>query len=148
MCTPSLFVTDFHAIIIELETRVATGLTDANGKEDANYNIELVKNDYIYAIKVKPGIYNWGEMVFTKGAKIIGKKKFLKADKVFSLKAEAGKAYYMGDYLGDVDITFTPGQYNYRWSIVDIRFDYIKTTNEFMKKYRNLADIDMIDLTQ
>lgn len=122
---------------------------DTQGSKDGKpkYIIQLTQEDNVFAIAVQPGIYNWGNLIFTRGMKIHSNKIMTKDNRLRQLELKENKVYYIGDYQGLAKIKFSPGRFNYRWQLQHIEDNFQLTTQELKKRYVKLTTLEMLNAT-
>lgn len=99
-----------------------------------------------YAVKLEPGTYTFGQVAFITSMTEHFRKPLSADLGAISLKLEPNKAYYLGDYVGEVSVTFTYPTTNYYWKLnrFDDRFD--ATTERFLSRYPHFASIETVNI--
>jgi len=120
-------------------------LPKAENKSEGYY-IRLDTADDLFAISVKPGAYEWGSVVFARAnGGIHARKPLTNNGSPVQLEFLPRKAYYIGDYAGEVGVTFSPGMFQYTWRLADFSANYEATTRDFKQKYAKLSQIEMVN---
>ena len=116
------------------------------GKSDEHKNkyIELKKNNTVYAVELTPGVYELGKIVFLDTSNRVKFERNLSARKsVVPLTIESGKAYYLGDYKGEV--IHVRGRY-LKWQLKGLDDNFEETTTAFESDYFHFSSVPKVNL--
>ncbi|MGD8570092.1 MAG: tetratricopeptide repeat protein [Gammaproteobacteria bacterium] len=138
---------------------------DGDGSTASSYNIALkllhkihqnsatekyigfeTEND-IYAVEVPAGDYEFGSVVYMSDVgKVFFEKKLNPESPIIKLHLQAGKAYYLGDYIGETSYTSGVTQYTIRWQLKSLKDKFGTTTKAFTDKYQKFNSIEKVNL--
>ncbi|MBN8444175.1 MAG: hypothetical protein J0M22_01725 [Gammaproteobacteria bacterium] len=119
--------------------RMAVGLQSTK-----EYSIQFDKEQPVSVIRVAPGTYNISKLIFATYDYIpTGEEPITEPKLTKPFTVEAGKAYYIGDYVGEVDIQQNGFEVTKLWNLNSIRDFYEGTTTEFRALFPLLQDLEM-----
>ncbi len=118
--------------------------TCSDGKK---YKIRFNRKPVVQLIRMPPSICSFTHIIFT-GADGDTKKQNEVTNGLFrEVEFVSGKAYYLGDFTGLVNIRDSGyNKFTTTWKIDSLENDYQKTTSELKQKYVNFLNIETIDL--
>lgn len=99
-----------------------------------------------YAVKIPPGQYSFGQVVYIDGAQLYKRQPLNKNVKEITLTFKANKAYYLGDYSGEVSRVYTYRERTIHWQLTDFRNRYKGTTAALKKRYPQFANIETVNI--
>lgn len=99
-----------------------------------------------YAVKLKPGAYTFGEVAYLFGEKEHNRTRLNTAAPRVTLNLEANKAYYLGDYQGQVKDKEELIEHSFYWKLTGFEDRYETTTARFRQQYTQFADIETVNL--
>ena len=113
-----------------------------------NYLIKFDEVESTTAIAVKPGIYNLNTLLIFWGLsddKINRRETTLtKGPLTVEFSVEPGKAYYIGDFLGNTLATETLSSQSLEWKLESVKNNFENTTLDFKNKYPNLRELEIV----
>ncbi len=119
--------------------RMAVGLQSTK-----EYAIQFDREQPVSVIRVAPGTYNISKLIFaTYDYTKTGEKPITEPKLTKPFTVEAGKAYYIGDYVGEVDVQQNGLEVTSMWDLTSIRDFYEGTTTEFRALFPLLQDLEM-----
>jgi hypothetical protein len=112
-------------------------------KTGQTYSIQFQNLSSPAIVPVRPGTYRISQLVGAYATYESGGKLKINDERLSKeFRVEAGKAYYVGDFLGEAGSTFTI----VKWGLKSIVPNYEATTNEFKKSFPQFENIDVVSV--
>lgn len=110
------------------------------------YTIGFKVDKPLQLVKISPTQCTLTDIVYSDADGMVMSTKPVSADAFKNRLFVAGKAYYLGDYFAK-----SQNQYNYSyttttWEIVDVKDNYIQTTQDMYNTYPNMRDFNTLPM--
>jgi hypothetical protein len=108
--------------------------------------IRFEREDDTYAVALKPGSYKMTSIVFTKTYQKEGEEALPSSLADHVILVEPGKAYYIGDYVGDAEMMFAVLFTANNWRLKEVKNNYTATTERLEALYPQFKVLPKIDV--
>lgn len=137
----------FHLNADVAPLKIAVIVEDAKGD---SYYLSLKETPLtdVYAIKLTPGSYTFGEFAYLRGAELISRKPLALHKGLITFDLKPNTAYYLGDYTGETTIVNDSLFSHHAWLLSHFADQYTKTTAIFKQRYPHFAQIPTVNLAQ
>jgi hypothetical protein len=102
------------------------------------YIVRFDRDRPVAAIKIKPGVCSWTEIVYSDADGDVRARKPAPPDAFKAMRFEGGYSYYLGDFSAEVKTTYMSPGFRTEWHIKAVRENYEITTGDMLEAYPKL----------
>jgi hypothetical protein len=106
-----------------------------------SYVLRFDRENPVLAIKIKPAICSWSEIVYSDADGAVRLRKPAPAEAFKAVVFQGGYSYYVGDFHAAVSNSVSGNMARTEWKIKAIRENYEITTQDMLEVYPNLRSL-------
>lgn len=137
--------------VSSLNARIGLVVQEEQTGETYTILFHRARKSPVAVTAMKPGVYTLTKFSFAKKDLFVMGTEL--RDSVITdqrlakpFRVEPGKAYYIGDFVGQSSVEYGYSIHTFHWKIRSIRNNYEDSTEELKGKYPNLKDVETISV--
>jgi hypothetical protein len=132
------FHIDAPKVALSTEGYQSMGFAFSCDSSSAPYIVRFDRDRPVVAIKIKPGVCSWTEIVYSDADGVVKQRKPAPPEAFKNLRFDGGFSYYVGDFQAEVKTTYMSPGFRTEWRIKAVRENFEITTDDMLEAFPKL----------